>query len=82
MAKKQLPVIAAKPAAEAAEPEDDRPPWHWIGFGTVAIFAAWLPGSALAGALAAAGAALTDGSVGGTLGGAAVGGVIGNQIKR
>jgi hypothetical protein len=51
MAKKQLPVIAAKPAAEAAEPEDDRPPWHWIGFGTVAIFAAWLPGSALAGAL-------------------------------
>ena len=51
MAKKQLPVIAAKPAAEAAESEDDRPPWHWIGFGTVAIFAAWLPGSALAGAL-------------------------------
>lgn len=29
-------------------PEDDltieaRPPWHWVGFGTVAIFAAWLP---------------------------------------
>ena len=29
-------------------PEDEnaipvRPPWHWVGFGTVAIFAAWLP---------------------------------------
>jgi hypothetical protein len=30
-----------------AAPDDDaaevRPPWHWVGFGTVAIFAAWLP---------------------------------------
>lgn len=22
---------------------DERPPWHWVGFGTVAIFAGWLP---------------------------------------
>jgi tRNA-(ms[2]io[6]A)-hydroxylase len=32
---------------EGAGPDDDaieaRPPWHWVGFGTVAIFAAWLP---------------------------------------
>jgi tRNA-(ms[2]io[6]A)-hydroxylase len=31
----------------AGAPDDDaievRPPWHWVGFGTVAIFAAWLP---------------------------------------
>ena len=31
-----------------AAPDDEiaievRPPWHWVGFGTVAIFAAWLP---------------------------------------
>lgn len=26
---------------EDAEPP--RPPWHWVGFGTVAIFVAWLP---------------------------------------
>jgi hypothetical protein len=25
---------------EAAE---DRPPWHWVGFGTIATFALWLP---------------------------------------
>ena len=33
---------------DGAAPDDDnavevRPPWHWVGFGTVAIFAAWLP---------------------------------------
>ncbi len=22
---------------------EERPPWHWIGFGAVAIFATWLP---------------------------------------
>jgi len=21
----------------------DRPPWHWVGFGTIATFACWLP---------------------------------------
>lgn len=25
-----------------ASPED-RPPWHWIGFGTIVTFACWLP---------------------------------------
>lgn len=44
--RRRLPVLkdtseGTPPAAE----EDDaaRPPWHWIGFGTVAIFATWLP---------------------------------------
>jgi hypothetical protein len=23
--------------------EEPRPPWHWVGFGTAAIFAVWLP---------------------------------------
>jgi hypothetical protein len=22
---------------------DDRPPWHWVGFGTIVTFACWLP---------------------------------------
>lgn len=28
-----------------ADPDaiEARPPWHWVGFGAVAIFAAWLP---------------------------------------
>ncbi|HSQ64111.1 MAG TPA: hypothetical protein VLM85_12885 [Polyangiaceae bacterium] len=29
-----------------SKPEDDeppRPPWHWVGFGAVAIFVVWLP---------------------------------------
>ena len=30
-----------------------RPPWHWVGFGTVAIFAAWLPLAYVAGAVVA-----------------------------
>jgi hypothetical protein len=38
--RRKLPVLNATPSAESAEP---RPPWHWVGFGTVAIFAAWLP---------------------------------------
>jgi hypothetical protein len=48
-------VIQSAPPAKApgdGEPsaggtaEDDveaRPPWHWVGFGTVATFACWLP---------------------------------------
>lgn len=46
--RRRLPVLqdpkppAAPPPGDAAEPVD-RPPWHWIGFGVVAIFAAWLP---------------------------------------
>jgi tRNA-(ms[2]io[6]A)-hydroxylase len=30
--------------------DDERPPWHWVGFGTIAIFAAWLPLAYLASA--------------------------------
>ncbi len=53
--KRRLPVIKASapdpgPAAapaDAGAPEE-RPPWHWLGFGTVAVFGAWLPLSYLA----------------------------------
>ncbi len=53
--RRRLPVIQSAPPApnkgdgdgKGAAPEDpaneSRPPWHWVGFGTVAIFAAWLP---------------------------------------
>lgn len=43
--RKRLPVLQ-EPRAAAPEPptEDDaRPPWQWVGFGVVAIFAVWLP---------------------------------------
>jgi hypothetical protein len=40
----------AKAAGDGGDPggasEDDdeaRPPWHWVGFGTIATFACWLP---------------------------------------
>src|SRR5271167_4910715 len=36
--KRKLPLLKS----EAAE-EEARPPWHWVGFGTVMIFTAWLP---------------------------------------
>lgn len=48
--KRKLPVIQSrepKPTSDdlaAGDPEpEDRPPWHWVGFGTVGIFGAWLP---------------------------------------
>ena len=47
--KRRLPVLnPSKPAAKSAEPVDDdapevRPGWHWVGFGAVAVFGAWLP---------------------------------------
>ncbi len=50
-------------SADAAG-DEERPPWQWVGFGTVMIFAAWLP-------LAYAGAALVaprDGAGGASLG--------------
>ena len=33
------------PGASGASEGDDeaRPPWHWVGFGTIATFACWLP---------------------------------------
>jgi len=30
-------------AANDDEAVPDRPPWHWVGFGTIATFACWLP---------------------------------------
>jgi hypothetical protein len=46
--KRRLPLVQTPgPGQDADEPP--RPPWHWVGFGTVAIFVAWLPLSAIAG---------------------------------
>ena len=51
--RRRLPVVQEPRPAEPPEGEDEaRPPWHWIGFGVVAIFAAWLPLAAAAAALA------------------------------
>jgi len=47
--RRRLPVIQSSPKNE--DEGEERPPWHWIGFGTVAIFAAWLPLAYLAGAV-------------------------------
>ena len=44
---RRLPVL--QPPAE--EPDEERPPWHWAGLGTVAIFIAWLPLAGLVSAL-------------------------------
>jgi hypothetical protein len=51
--RRRLPVIQSAPPGPPPEPakdevEDenapaDRPPWHWIGFGTIVTFACWLP---------------------------------------
>ncbi len=37
--KRRLPVLKAPDANE----DDNRPPWHWVGFGTLLVFGAWLP---------------------------------------
>lgn len=54
--RRRLPVLSNEPP-RAAEPEggeeEERPSWHWVGFGTVAIFAGWLPLAYVAGALSA-----------------------------
>jgi tRNA-(ms[2]io[6]A)-hydroxylase len=39
--KRRLPVI--QPPSSNEEEAEPRPPWQWVGFGVVAIFAAWLP---------------------------------------
>ncbi len=56
--RRRLPVLQSlpppSPAAQGGDPGstepdadadaiESRPPWQWVGFGTVAIFAAWLP---------------------------------------
>ncbi|MGK3985056.1 hypothetical protein WME99_18555 [Sorangium sp. So ce136] len=37
--KRRLPVLQSSGDDEG----EDRPPWHWIALGTVAMFIAWLP---------------------------------------
>lgn len=41
--RKRLPVLQTNEDDQG----EDRPPWHWSGIGTVAIFLAWLPLAAL-----------------------------------
>src|SRR5437764_5330805 len=43
MAKRKLPVLQPPPPSQSPDEGPERPPWQWIGFGTVAIFVAWLP---------------------------------------
>jgi MFS family permease len=47
--RKRLPVLKATPEEESGD--EPRPPWHWVGFGACAIFAAWLPLTMLANAI-------------------------------
>lgn len=58
--KRRLPVLQSKPAADGSgdggrgdDEIQERPPWHWVGFGTVLVFAAWLPLAYVAGAVQA-----------------------------
>ncbi len=39
--KRRLPVLKSTPEEESGEPP--RPAWHWVGFGTVVTYGAWLP---------------------------------------
>jgi len=50
--RRRLPVLQSGPTPPPGDPPEapedpdappDRPPWHWVGFGTVALFATWLP---------------------------------------
>ena len=44
--RRRLPVLQEPKGDEPAGGDDEveeRPPWHWAGFGTVAIFFVWLP---------------------------------------
>jgi tRNA-(ms[2]io[6]A)-hydroxylase len=45
--KRRLPVVQANPVVEQ-DAEEVRTPWHWVAFGVVAAFCAWLPLAALA----------------------------------
>lgn len=49
--KRRLPVISAKEPPGEGDGEF-RPEWQWVGFGVVAMFAAWLPLAAAAGMFA------------------------------
>lgn len=45
--RRRLPVLQSAPSKGPGDDDpdaiDERPPWHWVGFGAVAIFATWLP---------------------------------------
>jgi tRNA-(ms[2]io[6]A)-hydroxylase len=61
------PASPGRPETPSVEGDDDdekRPPWQWIGFGTAAIFGAWLPLAYLAEALKARAIGAFLGSVG------------------
>ncbi|MBX3228726.1 MAG: hypothetical protein KIT84_08745 [Labilithrix sp.] len=50
--RRRLPVLQNDPPpSEGTGEDEERPPWHWAGFGVVAIFAAWLPLSFIGGAI-------------------------------
>lgn len=52
--RRRLPVVQnASPPSSGEVDVEARPPWHWVGFGTVAIFAAWLPLAYVGGAISA-----------------------------
>jgi hypothetical protein len=40
--KRRLPILPSS-SRGSGDGEEARPPWQWIGFGTAAIFGAWLP---------------------------------------
>jgi hypothetical protein len=69
--RRRLPVLQEpKRPPEPAPPGDpegddrERPPWHWVSFGVVAIFAVWLPLAYAAQALSARIVAHTFGDAG------------------
>jgi tRNA-(ms[2]io[6]A)-hydroxylase len=41
--RRRLPVLQSGGHGDGDGDGEERPPWHWVGFGTVAIFAVWLP---------------------------------------
>ncbi len=38
--KRRLPVLKAQ---TDSDPQEERPPWQWVGFGALGIFVVWLP---------------------------------------
>ncbi|MDB5219933.1 MAG: tRNA-(ms[2]io[6]A)-hydroxylase [Myxococcaceae bacterium] len=39
----QSPPPPEKAATDDEDTSEERPPWQWVGFGTIATFASWLP---------------------------------------
>jgi tRNA-(ms[2]io[6]A)-hydroxylase len=60
--KRRLPVLSAEPPP--ADDDESRPEWQWVGFGVVAMFAAWLPLAAAAGMFSRR---VAEGMIGGSL---------------